>query len=1201
MSIYLNWMSDAGLVRRTLAGNRDAFGALVMRHHAMAHALAWGHTGSATDADDVVQEAFLKAFTKLDTLREAEKFAGWLAGIVRNLAADLRIRHARVDTVSLDAVASIPAPAPRIDDEEIYALLRDTVLMLEEPAREVLTLHYFARKTLREVAAIQGITREAAMKRLQRARETLGKSLLDKLDYTPISTRQTEARKRAIIALVASASVAWKAAAATGVSVGVAAAAVVVFALLGASGFAAYSYRDVIFSPSAPPGDNPSPTVAIDSPAQQSPVGEPSTHQVAAREEGEAAPGSMSGRVLNLQGTPVHNATVRIELVDWPANALPPAETTRFEAQTDANGAIAFEALPLGEYSVMAFSGNSIDVTHASLDRETPHTQEDLYLKPGVSIAGRVVNGRGTPVAGAVLAPSYYAPLGTINDATVASAVRAVTDTSGWFKFPLIWPGGWKFLTRAPGYGNSESAQIEAGAQDALITLAGAARAVGHVRRGSDRAPMPGVEILLVSKVSPALTASAKSGDDGAFVIESLAPGSYDVQLSAQYAAIEEGPKKINAAEAEEVPLELVLGGGATLSGRVFYKDSGEGVPDVDVSIWGRGVNRNIKTDATGGYFFSTLPDGEYSISLSEREGLLRASPSGASMVVSGVREYELDIPAVHAVPLSGVVLDEAGAPTGRAMVNGNATSPAYPYPEGVFAEVKEDGHFTLHLRPDSHNIQLLASTKGAKSETLQLDSVPSEGITNLVLQLKIKGSSTVKAKVDTHGLEELMTAQMLEAHLALEGEIVGVPSTALRLPPTGEATFENVFAGKYRIALQNRQDYMTLCESAPFDVPEGKTVSGIVVSCNSEGDLSITGHVVDEAEQTIANAEVWISIGSMRKEIRVRCNVDGYFAFEKLKDQQEVYVNASAPGYGAAGTSAIAGQDDVKIVLQSVREVIGRVRDSASGKPIPDFSVMLRTSEGLTPANVLWSGGKKFHAADGIFTVQAPPQDEVYFAVVARGYVPGFQAGPPADGSTMEFALRAGKALAGRVTAPDGTPLSGVSISVAPPNVYFEDSRERMTSTDVNGVYQFAPGLLWPGIMLNFSHSDYGVTQRPVSEVETLDVVMEAGGEVVGQVVPWPQDGKYVLNAQVELLSGQAMSLNETTLGADGKFSFSRLATGKLSLILMKQTPMPNGYRTEPVAHAEVEVHNGERNEVLLEIPPPSPGPSPDTLHRME
>lgn len=1206
MSIFLNWMSDAGLVKRTLSGNRDAFGALVERHLPMAHALAWGHTGNVSDADDLVQDAFLKAFLKLDTLREAEKFAGWLAGIVRNLAADQRARRARVETVPLENLAALPAPVRVIEDEEIYALLRDTILTLEEPAREVLTLHYFAHKSLREVAELQGISREAAMKRLQRAREALGKNLLDKMEHAPVPARRMDARKRAINALVATAPVAWKAAAATGAAAGSVALGLALLALLGASGLIAYSYRDVLLpaaTTSMATPSTPQESAATNAAWQASVPPEPpmQAKQNVSADGGRI--GSIAGRVLNLKGGPVQNATVRIELVDWPAASLPPAETTRFEAQTDAAGKVAFDDLPLGNYSVMAFLGGTIDVTQSSLDRETPHANEDLYLKPGLSIAGRVVNSRGAPVAGALLVPSFYAPLGTINDATVASAVRVLSDTSGRFKLPLMWPGGWKFLVRAPGYGSAESVQIEAGAQDAMITVAGAARAVGHVWRASDRAPMPGVEVILVSKESPALTTSAKSNDDGAFVIEPLAPGSYEVRFSDQYAAIEEGPKQISAAEAQEVPLELALGGGATLSGRVFYKDSGEGAPDVDVSIWGSGlgVNRNIKTDATGGYFFTTLPDGEYSISVSERDGLLRASPSGASMVVSGAREYEMDIPVLHAVRLTGVVLDDAGVPTGQAMVTGNATSPAYSYPEGIFAEVKEDGQFSLHLRPESHDVHLLAYTKGAKSEVMQLESVPAQGVENLVFQLKLKGTSKVLAKVDTRGLEELLTAQMLEAHLAREGEVVGVASTSVRLPPTGEATFEKVFGGKYRIAVQNRREYITLCESAPFDVPEGKMVSGIVVSCNSEGDLNIAGHVVDQQEQPIANAEVWLNTGPMQKENRVKADGDGYFVIEKLKDGQ-VYLNASASGYGTAGTSAKVGQDDVIVVLQPVREVSGRVRDAASGKPISEFSLVLRFSaEGLTPANVLWSGGKKFHSAEGTFTVQVPPQNETQFAVVARGYVPGFQTGTPPDGVTMEFALHAGKALGGRVTAPDGSALSGVSISVAPPNVYFEDSRDRMTSTDVNGAYQYAPGLLWPGIVLNFSHPDYGVTQRVVSESETLDVVMEAGAEVVGQVTPWPQEGKYVVNADVQLLSGQGMSLDEITIGADGRFSFSRLATGMLRLRLLKQTLIPNGYKVDNVARAEVGIQNGQRSEVLLEIPPADPALGPNTVHRME
>ena len=78
--------SDDKLVRRILSGERDDFGELVRRYLGPAHAVAYAQLGNAAEAEDVVQEAFLRAFERLDSLREPEKFGAWLLTIARSFA-----------------------------------------------------------------------------------------------------------------------------------------------------------------------------------------------------------------------------------------------------------------------------------------------------------------------------------------------------------------------------------------------------------------------------------------------------------------------------------------------------------------------------------------------------------------------------------------------------------------------------------------------------------------------------------------------------------------------------------------------------------------------------------------------------------------------------------------------------------------------------------------------------------------------------------------------------------------------------------------------------------------------------------------------------------------------------------------------------------------------------------------------------------
>ncbi|MBI4606961.1 MAG: sigma-70 family RNA polymerase sigma factor, partial [Planctomycetes bacterium] len=85
---------DREYVERILAGETEVFEALVSKYNRMAGAIAFGITGSFHDAEDVVQEAFLKAFRLLATLRDPGKFKYWLAGLVKTRALDL-LRYRR--------------------------------------------------------------------------------------------------------------------------------------------------------------------------------------------------------------------------------------------------------------------------------------------------------------------------------------------------------------------------------------------------------------------------------------------------------------------------------------------------------------------------------------------------------------------------------------------------------------------------------------------------------------------------------------------------------------------------------------------------------------------------------------------------------------------------------------------------------------------------------------------------------------------------------------------------------------------------------------------------------------------------------------------------------------------------------------------------------------------------------------------------
>jgi len=85
----LNW------IQNSLAGDTEAYAALVKQYQKMVHSVAFRMTGSLDDAEDLAQETFLRAYRQLDTFRGESKFSTWLCQIALNLSLNWRTREKR--------------------------------------------------------------------------------------------------------------------------------------------------------------------------------------------------------------------------------------------------------------------------------------------------------------------------------------------------------------------------------------------------------------------------------------------------------------------------------------------------------------------------------------------------------------------------------------------------------------------------------------------------------------------------------------------------------------------------------------------------------------------------------------------------------------------------------------------------------------------------------------------------------------------------------------------------------------------------------------------------------------------------------------------------------------------------------------------------------------------------------------------------
>lgn len=177
---------DGYVIQKCLDGDAAAFGLLVDKYKGSVYALAYTKLGNFHDAQDITQEVFLKAYQKLRTLKQCDKFLSWLYAITSNSCKDfLRSKANRPDAeyVADQEKEHLDKISMRsYQEDEIHLTLQEALSELPEIHRQVLTLHYMGGMSCREIAQFLGASPHAIAMRLNRARAKLKKEMLAMMD-----------------------------------------------------------------------------------------------------------------------------------------------------------------------------------------------------------------------------------------------------------------------------------------------------------------------------------------------------------------------------------------------------------------------------------------------------------------------------------------------------------------------------------------------------------------------------------------------------------------------------------------------------------------------------------------------------------------------------------------------------------------------------------------------------------------------------------------------------------------------------------------------------------------------------------------------------------------------------------------------------------------------------------------------------------
>lgn len=183
-------MTDAELVERALRGDESAYGDLLARYERPVFTLVLRMVRDRTLAEDLAQEAFVKAFGRLGSYDPARKFSSWLFKVAHNSAID-HLRRRELDTVSLDAPMGDEADAPlrAVEDvagetpaaaaerSDLSRALTRTVGRLRPEYRQVVLLRYQAGLDYSEIAEATGFPLGTVKTYLHRARKELAELL----------------------------------------------------------------------------------------------------------------------------------------------------------------------------------------------------------------------------------------------------------------------------------------------------------------------------------------------------------------------------------------------------------------------------------------------------------------------------------------------------------------------------------------------------------------------------------------------------------------------------------------------------------------------------------------------------------------------------------------------------------------------------------------------------------------------------------------------------------------------------------------------------------------------------------------------------------------------------------------------------------------------------------------------------------------
>jgi len=196
---------DVELIHRILDGDDSAFSELVKKYQKPVHALVWRKIGDFHIAEEITQDTFLKAYQRLGTLKQPQRFTGWLYVIAAN-NCKMWLRKKRLQTQPIEETDSaqleqatysqyVVEEKERTIGEAKREVVKQLLATLQESDRTIITLHYFSEMSAAEIGAFLGVSVNTIKSRLRRAQQRLKQEepiVREALEHFQITPHLTE-------------------------------------------------------------------------------------------------------------------------------------------------------------------------------------------------------------------------------------------------------------------------------------------------------------------------------------------------------------------------------------------------------------------------------------------------------------------------------------------------------------------------------------------------------------------------------------------------------------------------------------------------------------------------------------------------------------------------------------------------------------------------------------------------------------------------------------------------------------------------------------------------------------------------------------------------------------------------------------------------------------------------------------------------